>query len=129
MSGRSPRKLQDERTVEIWMGFGQGFPCSSVGKESACSAGGLGSTPGSRRCPGEGNGNLLQYSCLENPMDGGAWRATVYRVARVGHDLVITPLPPRDEGDTPSPCPCEEGMADRLDYSWRSEKRSIKLLP
>ena len=83
MSGRSPRKLQDERTVEIWMGFGQGFPCSSVGKESACSAGGLGSTPGSRRCPGEGNGNLLQYSCLENPMDGGAWWATVHGIAEL----------------------------------------------
>ena len=39
-----------------------------------------------RRSPGEGNGNPLQYSCLENPMDRGAWRATVYGVARVGHD-------------------------------------------
>ena len=37
---------------------------------------------------GEGNGNLLQYSCLENPMDRGAWRATVHGLARVGHDLV-----------------------------------------
>ena len=109
MSGRFLRKLQVERTLEIWMGFGQGFPCSSVGKESACS-GDLGSIPGSRRCPGEGNGNLL----LENPMDRGAWWATLYGVTRVGHDLVITPPPPRDEGDTPSPSPCEEGMADRL---------------
>ena len=48
--------------------------CSdSDGKESACSAGDLGSIPGSRRFPGEGNGNSLQYSCLENPIDGGAW--------------------------------------------------------
>ena len=65
-----------------------GFPCSSVGKESACSAGDLGSLPGSGRSPGEGNGNPRQYSCLENPMDRGAWWATVHGVTRVGHDLV-----------------------------------------
>ena len=46
-----------------------GFPCRSVGKESAYSAGDLGSIPGSGSSPGEGNGNPLQYSCLENPMD------------------------------------------------------------
>ena len=51
----------------------QGFLCSSVGKESACDAGDLGSIPGSGRSPGEGNGNPLQYSYLENPMDRGAW--------------------------------------------------------
>ena len=44
-------------------------------KESACSAGDLGSIPGSGRSPGEGNSNPLQYSCLENPMDRGAWQA------------------------------------------------------
>ena len=49
---------------------------------SACNAGDLGSIPGLGRSPGEGNGNLLQYSCLENSMDGGAWRATVHRVAK-----------------------------------------------
>ena len=49
-----------------------GFPHSSVGKESACNAGDLGSIPGLRRSSGEGNGNPLQYSCLENPMDRGA---------------------------------------------------------
>ena len=53
-----------------------GFPCSSVSEESACNAGDLGSIPGSGRSPGEGNGNPLQYSCLENPMDRGAWQAT-----------------------------------------------------
>ena len=47
----------------------KGFPSGSVGKESACNAGDLGSIPGSGRSPGEGNGNLLQYSCLENSMD------------------------------------------------------------
>ena len=49
---------------------------------SACNAGDLGSIPGSGRSPGEGNGNPLQYSCLENPMDGGAWWATVHGVAK-----------------------------------------------
>ena len=63
------------------------FPCSSVGKESACSAGDPGSIPGSGKSPGEGNGNPLQFSCLENPMDRGAWQATVHGVAKVGHDL------------------------------------------
>ena len=43
---------------------------------------------------GEGNGNPLQYSCLENPMDRGAWRPTVNRVSRVGHDLATKPPPP-----------------------------------
>ena len=59
-----------------------GFPGSSVGKESACSSGDLGSISGSGRSPGEGNGNPLQYSCLENPMDRGAWWATVHGVAK-----------------------------------------------
>ena len=67
------------------------LPYSSVNKESACSAGDLGSIPGLGRCPGEGNGNQLQYSCLENPMDRGAWQATVHGVARVGHNLVTKP--------------------------------------
>ena len=51
-------------------------------KVSAYNAGDLGLIPGSRRSPGEGNGNPLQYSCLENPMDRGAWWATVHRVTR-----------------------------------------------
>ena len=50
-----------------------GFPGSSGGKESAYNAGDLGSIPGSGRSPGEGNGNPLQYPCLENPTDGGVW--------------------------------------------------------
>ena len=61
-----------------------GFPGSSEVKASACNAGDTGSIPipGLGRSPGEGNGNPLQYSCLENPMDGGAWWATVHRVAK-----------------------------------------------
>jgi len=51
-------------------------------KASACNAGDLGSIPGLGRSPGEGNGTPLQYSCLENPMGGGAWWATVHRVAK-----------------------------------------------
>ena len=57
------------------------FPGGSDGKASAYNAGDLGSVPGSGRSPGEGNGNPLQYSCLENPMDGGAWKAAVRGVA------------------------------------------------
>ena len=49
------------------------FPCGSDGKVSAYNVGDLGSVPGLGRSTGEGNGNPLQYSCLENPMDGGAW--------------------------------------------------------
>ena len=50
-----------------------GFPGGSDGKASVCNAGDLGSIPGLGRSPGEGNGNALQYSCLENPTDGGTW--------------------------------------------------------
>ena len=55
-----------------------GFPSDSDGKESACNARDPGSIPGLGRSSGEGNGNPLQYSCLENSMDRGAWRPTVY---------------------------------------------------
>ena len=58
------------------------FPDASVGKESACNAGDTGSISGLRRSPGGGNGNPLQYSSLENPMDRGAWRAAVHGVAK-----------------------------------------------
>ena len=61
--------------------FSQSFPGGSDGKVSACNVGDLGSIPGVGRSPGEGNGNPLQYSCLENPTDGGAWQATVPGVA------------------------------------------------
>ena len=59
-----------------------GFPCSSVGKGSACSTGDLGSIPGLGRPPGEGNGNPLQYPRLENLMDRGDWWAVVQGVAK-----------------------------------------------
>ena len=63
-----------------------GFPGGSEVKASARNAGDLGSIPGLGRSPGEGNGNPLQYSCLENPMDRGAWWATVQGSQRVGQD-------------------------------------------
>ena len=59
----------------------EGFPGGSEVKASACNAGDLGSIPGLGRSPGEGNGNPLQYSCLENPMDGGVWWDKAYWVA------------------------------------------------
>ena len=59
-----------------------GFPGGSEVKASDCNVGGLGLIPRLGRSPGEGNGNLLQYSCLENPMDGGAWWATVHGVTK-----------------------------------------------
>ena len=59
-----------------------GFSGGSVIKNPPADAGDLGSIPGSERSPGEGNGNPLQHSCLGNPRDRGAWRATVHGVAK-----------------------------------------------
>ena len=53
----------------------------------------LGSIPGSERSPGEGNGTLLKYACLEKPIERGAWQATVHRLRRVKHNLVTKPPP------------------------------------
>ena len=63
-----------------------GFHGDLEGKVSACNVGDPGSIPESGRSPAEGNGNPLQYSCLENPMDGGAWEAAVRQVVKSGHD-------------------------------------------
>ena len=60
-----------------------GFPGVSVVKNPPAIAGDTSSIPGPRRSPGEGNGNLLQYSCLGNPMDRGAWRVTVHVVTEL----------------------------------------------
>ena len=59
-----------------------GVPCSANSKESASNTGDLGLIPGLRESPEEGNGNPLQYSCLENPIDRGAWWAKVHGVAK-----------------------------------------------
>ena len=81
-----------------------GFPGGSVSKESTCNAGDLGSIPALGRSPGGGHGNPLQYSCLENPMDRGAWWATVYRVTKnrtqLSDGLCIINL----SNWTPNPC-------------------------
>ena len=67
------QKVMDSSAGEILKNLLFALPDSPVVKEPACNAGDLGSIPGSGRSPGEGNGNPLQYSCLENSMDGGAW--------------------------------------------------------
>ena len=59
-----------------------GFPCGSDSKQSACNEGDLGLIPGLGGSPGKGNGYALQYSCPENPMERGAWQATVHGVAK-----------------------------------------------
>ena len=68
--------------LENYMDLYQQSDVSSFLKAYACNTGDLGSIPGQGRSPGEGNGNLLQYCCLGNPMDGGAWWATVHGVAK-----------------------------------------------
>ena len=67
-----------------------GFPGGLVGKESACNAGDPGSIPGLGRSPVEGDGHPLQYSCLENPTDRGAWWAIAYGVAKSRTRVFIT---------------------------------------
>ena len=66
----------------------QGFPGDSVVKNLLANAGNAGLIPGLGRSPGEGNGNPLQHSCLENPRDRGAWWATVHGAAKVGHNNI-----------------------------------------
>ena len=66
-------------------------PCVQLNE--SCSAGGPGLIPESGRFPREGNGNPLQYFCLENPRDRGAWQATIHWVTRVRHDLATKPPP------------------------------------
>ena len=70
-----------------------GFLGGSESKESTCNAGDLGSIPGLGRSPGEGHGNPLQYSCLENHMDRGAWQATVHGVTKSQTRLSDEPQP------------------------------------
>ena len=72
--------VTESNTMKRWFSGKKNLPAN------AGDAGGTGSIPGSRRSPGEGNGNPLQYSCLENPMDGGAWWATDHGLQRVGHN-------------------------------------------
>jgi len=76
-----------------WYTVNSGLPWWLSSKDSAHNAGDRGDVgliPGSERSPGEGHGNLLQYSCLENPMDREAWQATVHRVAKLCPQLDTT---------------------------------------
>ena len=74
--------MGSQRVGHNWATFTFTFPGGSVGKESACNAGDLRSIPGSERLSGEGNSYPLQYSCLENSKDTGAWQATIHGVAK-----------------------------------------------
>ena len=67
---------------KVQVSFVAHIESGSNSEESATSAGDLGSIPGTGRSPGEGNGKPFQYSCLENPIDGGAWQTTVHRVSK-----------------------------------------------
>ena len=77
-----PGPLPSLFSLQVWEVSISITPIGSDGKEAARNEGGSGSIPGSRSSPGEGNGNALQYSCLENPMDRGAWWATVHGAAK-----------------------------------------------
>ena len=92
-----PGRLQWSECQILSILLTPGFPGGSDGKESARCAGDSGSIPGSGRSPGEGNGNPLQDSCLENSMDGGAWWATVHGVmeSRTRLSDFTSLLPPR----------------------------------
>ena len=111
----------------LW-GSSEGFPHSSVSKESTSSTGDPGLTPGSGRSPGEGNGNPLQCSCLENSMDRGVWQATVHGVARVRHDLATKPHQSRTTNyysNSVSTIPCVHTSRKRIrrhDF-WGDEQR------
>ena len=98
MSSKITSSKSDRIPIEIYFYLCTTFPGGSDGKASAYNEGHLGSIPGSGRSPGEGNGNPLQCSCLENPMDGGAWLATVHGVAKSQTRLsnfTVTIVPPR----------------------------------
>ena len=71
---------EDRATLAMSLRIQGALPGGSYGKESTCNAGDPGLIPGLRRSPGEGNGYITQYSCMENPMDSGAWWAIVHGV-------------------------------------------------
>ena len=80
-AGRNPKE-GGSHLLSCTIPDGFGFLGSSVIKNPPANAGDVGLIPGSGRSPGEGHGNPIQYSCLENPMDRGAWWATVHRVSK-----------------------------------------------
>ena len=97
------------------------YPCEGLlqwlsGKESACNAGDLGSVPGSGKSPGGGHSNPLQYSCLENPMDRGAWRAAVHGVVQSRTHLSTYSCDDLFQQETPFLT-----VSMPTDYAWSSE--------
>ena len=88
-TGVSNDSQMEERIVKL-PSLTKDFPGGSDGKVSGYKAGDPGSITGSGRSPGEGNGNPLQCSCLENPMDGGAWQATAHGVAKSWTDYATS---------------------------------------
>ena len=84
-AGTLPKVTKLSKSVTLFLlgvGYTEGFPGGSDSEDSTCNAGDPGSVPGMGRFPGEGSSNLLQYSCLENSMDRGSWRATVHGVTK-----------------------------------------------
>ena len=79
---KASRPLNWNLAISTYSRVRLGFLGGTDSKESVCNMGDQGSIPGSGRSPGEGNGNPLWYSCLKNPMDRGAWQATVHGVAK-----------------------------------------------
>ena len=110
-----------------------GFPGSSVSKETACIAEGPGLVPGSGRSLGEGRGNPLQYSCLENPMDREACWAPVHGVTRVRHDLATKPPLVLDATEylivtlPQSPLTCDSSVLSCLSCHWQFLMRAGEL--
>ena len=115
------------------------FPGGLDGKESACNAAGAGLILGSGRSPGEGNGNLLQYSCLENSIDRGAWQATVHGTAELDMTEWLTHthtyfLNSTDKAASTSPCVCAEqtccsAACTPLRPSWYYTGPGVSLAP
>ena len=96
-----------------------GFPGGSEVKAFACNAGDLGLIPGSGRSPGKGNGNPPKYSCLENPMDGGAWQAAVHGVTKSRTRLSdFTSVHFYVPGDTSGLEHEPESEGNRLELGW-----------
>ena len=107
----------------------EGFPCTSVTKESVCNAGDLGLIPGSGRSPGEGSGSPLQYSYLETPMDRGTWRATQHGITRVRYNLVTKPPNTWDELNLDWPQLRKESVCLNIDQYFQNCRGPIVTTP
>ena len=104
-----------------------GFPGGSEVKASACNAEDLGSIPGSGRSPAERNGNPLQYSCVENPMDGGTWWATIHGVTKsrtwlsdFTHSLTHDPSKQFNDSKTPCAIPQYQHRARGIKHHFKT---------